>query len=385
MTIWLPVGLLAFLVAAFAAPTEAVASLVFYVGVLPAAAASWRILGAFGAAERLALALIAWSGMTLLWGEDDGNRSHRFLLGAACTWVFLACLRHVLTDFAWRRVLVNVLVWAATANAAGVLLFNAPALVDGQRILGWGMTRQPVLGGSVMAMACITALFRSGLMGARAGGAASPPPVSVAYLAAAAVMAGFVVAMQSRGALVGCAGALVVLAWHVRRWRGLMACVVAIKVLLISAPERLRRLVLGPLLDRGLSHRPEIWARSVELIREKPWFGHGLAANLPISPTGFPHSLYLSLLFYSGVVGLVLFLALAAAVALRLVRAEPGVERVWVAALLANALLAGLTDFGQITKGPGPLWFILWLPVVLALSLPGSPRAAASAPPAAAT
>jgi hypothetical protein len=39
-----------------------------------------------------------------------------------------------------------------------------------------------------------------------------------------------------------------------------------------------------------------------------------------------------------------------------------------LAALLIDALLAGLTDLGQITKGPGPMWIILWLPVMLAMT-----------------
>jgi O-antigen ligase len=209
--------------------------------------------------------------------------------------------------------------------------------------------------------------------------------MSAAFIAAALVMAVFIVAMQSRGALIGFAGAVLVLAWHVRRWRGLMGCVIAFKAFLVAAPTRLRDPVLGKLLDRGTSHRPEIWARSLQSIREKPWFGHGLAANLPISPTGFPHSLYLSLLFYSGIVGFAVFVALAAAIAVRLSRTRPGAERMWVMAMLMNALLAGLTDFGQITKGPDPLWFILWLPIVLALSLPLIPRAAGGDLPAAAS
>jgi O-antigen ligase len=384
----LPLGVLLFLASAFIAPTEAAFSLVFYICVVPPAAAAWRKLAIFGPAERLALALIIWSALTLLWGEDDGNRSARFLLGAACTWVFVRAMCHVLVDPAWRQLLITVLIWAATANAAGVLILKAPALLDGARILGWGVTRQPILGGSVMALACITALFRSRLAGLQDAGHtddACSYRASAAYLAAAGVMAVFAVAMQSRGALIGFAGAILVLAWHVRRWRGLMACVVALKAFIVAAPARLREPVLGRLLDRGTSHRPEIWARSWQLIREKPWFGHGLAANLPISPTGFPHSLYLSLLFYSGAVGFALFVAMMIAVAGRLLRARPGTERVWVTALLLNALLAGVTDFGQITKGPGPLWFILWLPVALALSLPLSQRAADAALPSAAS
>jgi hypothetical protein len=33
--------------------------------------------------------------------------------------------------------------------------------------------------------------------------------------------------------------------------------------------------------------------------------------------------------------------------------------------------VTGLTVLGQITKGPGPLWFIVWLPLGLLLTVEG--------------
>jgi hypothetical protein len=78
----------------------------------------------------------------------------------------------------------------------------------------------------------------------------------------------------------------------------------------------------------------------------------------------FPHDLYLSLLYYSGAIGLLLFLALAAVLAARLLRAWDA-DAPWLAALGIAVLLGGLTDLGQVTKGPGPMWLILWIPVGL--------------------
>ena len=120
------------------------------------------------------------------------------------------------------------------------------------------------------------------------------------------------------------------------------------------------------------------------MIRQRPIFGHGLAANLHLhvgdARTGdwitFPHDLYLSLLFYSGIVGFGLFAALAAVVSWRLARRLPAswtdIEWAWLAALWLFVLVAGLTDLGQITKGPGPMWFIVWLPLGLVLTWHGA-------------
>ena len=106
------------------------------------------------------------------------------------------------------------------------------------------------------------------------------------------------------------------------------------------------------------------------MVTAHPVVGNGLAANLDLPHMTFPHDLYLSVLFYSGVVGLALFVALAWVVTLRLWHGRVGrdADWLWMTALWLNALLCGLTDLGQITKGPGPIWLIFWLPAGLALS-----------------
>ena len=52
-------------------------------------------------------------------------------------------------------------------------------------------------------------------------------------------------------------------------------------------------------------------------------------------------------------------------------------------AIEEHDLLAALTDVGQVTKGPAPIWFIIWLPVGLVFTMgggwllkPGAPQAA---------
>ncbi len=361
----LPAAVLLFTAAAFALPGEAAYGMVFYLTVLPLAA--WRSRPrhlprtGIDAGLGLALALIAWSGLTLLWGEDTGHRRFGFALATLSTAAFVIALRDTFEAPSLRRRWAAVLVWAGTANAAWSLLVGLPGLIAGQRILGWGVTRQPILGGAVMSLACLTALAR----------AAEPGRTRRSrnlYLAACLVMAMFVLAMQSRGALLALTGGLVWLLaaspWRTRVGVALLAAICACLLL----PASLRRQAASLLLDRGSSHRFEIWRVTTRLILQKPAFGHGLAANVPPSPTGFPHSLVLSLLFYSGAVGLILFAALAWRALRRLAASSPTPERAWIAALCLSGTLAGLTDLGQITKGPGPLWFIVWAPLLLALT-----------------
>ena len=375
----LQLATLIFVASAFLLPGEAAYGLVFYLSVMPPLAVAWRSIARPAPGTALALALIAWSGLTLIWGEGNAHRIFEFALGAVATAAFFMALRITLADPRWRRRFATLLICAGAGNAAFSLLTSFQTLLSGERILGWGVTRQPILGGSVMAACYLTTLFR--LFEPAESGRKRH-----LYLGAAALMAVFILAMQSRGALLAATGAtLLFFGASSSRWRALAGVLALTAIWLLFAPINLRAHVTRLLLERGTSHRLEIWQTTWALIRQKPLFGHGLAANVPPSTTGFPHNLYLSLLFYSGAVGLLLFGGLATTVTLRLRRMAPGPERAWIAALWLNGLLAGITDLGQITKGPGPLWFILWLPIGLALAVPISPRATASVPRAPAT
>jgi O-antigen ligase len=382
-------ALLLFTAAAFALPGEAAYGLVFYVAVLPFVVWRRRRPAVPDLGQGLALSLIAWSGLTLVWGEDPGHRRLGFAVAALCTGAFVAALHETFADPQWRRRWADMLVWAGTANAAWSLLHGLPSLLAGARILGWGVTRQPILGGAVMSLAYLTAL-------ARATEAGCPARKRGMYFAVCLLTALFVLAMQSRGALLAATGGtFLLLAAGPWRWRAALSLIAASLIWLFLVPSTLRLHAERLLLERGTSHRFEIWRTTWGLIRQKPVFGHGLAANVPPSTTGFPHSLFLSLLFYGGAVGLLLFAALGTLAVRRLARAPDAAERAWIAALCAAGLLSGLTDLGQITKGPGPIWFIVWVPLLLAVTrsaaapglpvratLPQLPYAVKVAPPA---
>ncbi len=365
-------ALLLFTAAAFVLPGEAAYGLVFYIAVLPLTAWQCCTQAALRRAPGLALALIAWSGLTLLWSEDPGHRRFGFAVATLCTAAFVIALHAACTDPAWRRRWTGLLVWAGAGNAAWSLVIGLPSLLAGERIFGWGITKQPILGGAVMSLAYLTALS-----GAAAPGC--PTRRRRLMLAGAVVMALFILAMQSRGALLAATGGTALLLaaspWHRRAAIALLAVIAA---WFLVFPANLRAHLARLLLERGTSHRFEIWSVTWGLIQQQPIFGHGLAANVPFSRTGFPHSLVLSLLFYSGIIGLLLFLAVAGRAAICLAKAPHTQERIWVVAICASGLLAGLTDLGQITKGPGPIWFIIWVPLILALT----PPAAALALPA---
>ncbi len=369
LSAWLPAAFLLFVASAFVLPNGPSYALVFYLGVLPCLFAR---LGAgpaiaLGDPARLAaLALVAWSGLSLLWGHDDGHRVWRFAADTACTGAFLLAMLAVLDGPSLRAGLARVLVVAGSLNAVfsmAVFFITHPIF---PRLTGWGATTHPILGAAVMSVACLTAVARA-LADARAFDRAL-------HLAAALVMAAFILLTESRGPLLAAFAGVVFLCaaskWRLRAFAGLAAFVLTWFMLPHAARRQSEAVVL---VERGSSHRFEVWDYTLAQIRARPLFGHGLASNLHLSvgdgrrdAITFPHDLYLSLLYYSGAVGLAIFAAMAGLLTMRLVRRDA--DWSWVTALWLNVLVVGLTDIGQITKGPGPVWFIVWLPVGLLLT-----------------
>ncbi len=363
----LPLALLAFVASAFVLPSGPAYSLVFYALVLLPALAATADMGLLRQpGSVIGAALILWSGLTLIWGHDDGHRSMHFAIDSVMTMVFLAAMLGGLNTPEQRTRLATVLIWVGAGNALLSMVMGFAFPQPTERLHGWGATSHPILGASVMSVCYLTALNRA-LTQRRLWGA---------HLAAAIVMALFVLMTESRGPLVAVASATLFLClagpW---RWRALGSLAGAL-ALYLALPRAMRAHQAARLVERGSSHRFEIWRHTVDEIIQRPIMGHGLAANLDM-PGGitFPHDLYLSVLFYSGVIGFGLFVALAGWVTWLLWRNRfpAGGGRgdwLWLVALWINTLLCGLTDLGQITKGPGPLWFIFWLPVGLVLAAP---------------
>jgi len=369
---WLPPAVLLYVASAYVLPKGPGSSVIFYLAVVPCLLAclaawprrAWTELVRDPPAAA-ALALIVWSGLTLLWGANDKNRAWQFAADTVATLGFLLAMLLAWSDAAGRTRLARVLVAVGAANALFSIVQAFILQPHDPRLHGLGLTMHPILGALVMQTAYLTAVAR-GLTGT---GRRWP------NLAAATVMAIFILMTESRGPILAAAAATLFLCvsgpW---RWRalGALAAMVAVWYALPSAVHQHSTQVLE---RRGTSHRLEIWEYALQLIGNRPVVGHGLAANLHISVVNgkvtdditFPHDLYLSLLFYSGIVGFLIFVALVVMLVWRLFRGWDRTEAPWLAALGIGALLGGLTDLGQVTKGPGTLWLILWVPIGLTL------------------
>ncbi|MEZ5599141.1 MAG: O-antigen ligase family protein [Pseudomonadales bacterium] len=128
------------------------------------------------------------------------------------------------------------------------------------------------------------------------------------------------------------------------------------------------------LLPRGTSFRPEIWSLALDRIgTAHMWFGLGI-----LTPNDFligdmviqhPHNIYLSVLYQSGIVGLGLFLLVLWMTLRELLYAYDDADARLALALLGLALPAYLLDGHELLDKIGSTWFLIWLPVAIAVGL----------------
>lgn len=123
------------------------------------------------------------------------------------------------------------------------------------------------------------------------------------------------------------------------------------------------------------STRLIIWQHAFIRILDAPWLGHGLRAAFSVEgiPGAVnPHNLFLSTLYYYGIVGLGLLLVplLSAFVISWQQRRSPYHQLCLM--LLVHAVAATFTNYGQVVQSPSPLWTIYWLPIAMALARPSA-------------
>lgn len=128
------------------------------------------------------------------------------------------------------------------------------------------------------------------------------------------------------------------------------------------------------LLPRGTSFRPEIWDQAMARILD----GHllfGLGINTPndfdleVAHVLHPHNLYLSVLYQGGLVGLLLFLGVLWKTIIELLRHYDDPDAKLALGILAAGLPAYLLDGHELLDKIGSTWFLIWLPVAIAVGL----------------
>jgi O-antigen ligase len=133
------------------------------------------------------------------------------------------------------------------------------------------------------------------------------------------------------------------------------------------------------LLPRGSSFRLDIWSATWQNIISANGLltGRGILTNDDIVLgeliLSHPHNLYLALVHQGGVVGLVLYLGvLVSAAHTLLINFEHSDAKLGIA-ILAIAVLAHTLDGHELVDKVSDSWFLVWMPVGLAVGLSWKP------------
>lgn len=350
-------------------------AMVYYAGFLPAFfALLWSRRGTDAVRDPgvvLNLAMMAWFGLTLVWGLDQTPArvaKYAFSIPVNFSIVVAGLVFFSTAEEKYLTGIYRVIPVMAAVNALIAIAMNLPHGFD-VRLEGWAETRHPILGADVISVALVFCL--------RGWHAEARWPWRATCVAAGLLCVVFVLLTGSRGPFLAMAAAVVCYLIQVRP--RMVVSLAAIAGLLAAAavlfmPELVSFVTANVNRD---TYRLAIWQETLALVRLRPFIGYG-AANVHefVNPwITFPHSIYMSSLYYAGAIGLGLVLALLGYCGWRAWKIDDRAVRAFASALMVVPVVGGLTDVGQFIKSPSEVWYILWLPIVAVLGLSRRTRA----------
>jgi O-antigen ligase len=318
---------------------------------------------------------------TLFWADNcDLSDISRYGRRVLYVLIFLGVTIHLIQTYPnfLHRLLVT-LCWTTAIFAIGYIVFYyTQHPFPNTRLSGFGQLKNPIMASSVYGIVAIvcTYLFQQ----------QRTVKMKLLYLGMLLVFLLYMLLAQSRGPLLACG--VTILAWsliggffykegdHGYRNNFFLLLIIsaAIAAMFILFPDFFKALIF-----RGTSYRPEIWGQSLLQTKDAPFFGHGLTVDtLLIMSDGTKmlhhHSVYMTTLFYGGIVGLLLLSALAgSAIWQGLTRIEK-LQKFLLTCMLLYGIICMVTDGNTLIRHPKPIWLFFWFPIALvaASELPGN-------------
>jgi len=316
--------------------------------------------------QPLFLAFVAFSAymmLTLLWSKTDDNAGpllkRPLYIGLLLLAAGLMAMHSSARFITATRLSAMIAVLGALALLGHFFMVELPEGTT--RLSGMGALYNPLLTSHVLgafAAYWMATVFRSSRRGI------ALPLVCLAILVLT------ILATGSRTPLVGL---LLCFAWLVvggHPKRGLVGV-----ALILVAGVALALLYPEAVLQRGLSYRPEIWAKVLGMVAEQPWFGYGYGTEIRLTIPSInlllsdPHNIELGVLYEGGIVGLMFWAALYAIALIFCWRLRNDPHVSIAGTWLVFGLGAGLTEGGAFFSRPKEHWLLIWLPMAFVYAL----------------
>ena len=337
-------------------------------GTIPLIALQFRTLQIDWTLAGLIALFLGYMTLSVLWSSNNEPVVKTFS-EALLVLTFCLAVPVSIGRFHWfLNALVVLVILSAVVNS-GYSIYLHYALPDYQplpepRLYALGRLSNPVIGGLSYGFATVLAAYMFLNETRRLA--------STGYLAAIVLFIVAIVLTGSRGVYLAMAAAMSIgMLLHYQGNRKLQVTGVAGTLLALSAAAYF---FLGPaaLFSRALSFRPEIWSEFISrTITSNVWIGTGMTTDsefqLPELLIQHPHSVFIATFYYGGLIGLALHLGLI----LRAIQSLAGMGqnnvRLLGSMLLAFGLTATLLDGNELIEKVNYLWFLVWLPVGLAM------------------
>lgn len=319
---------------------------------------------------------------TLFWADNcDLSDISRYGRRVLYVLIFLGVTIHLIQTYPnfLHRLLVT-LCWTAAIFAIGYIVFYyRQHPFPNARLSGFGQLENPIMASSVYGIVAIVCIYLFQQQ--------RTVKMKLLYLGMLLVFLLYMLLAQSRGPLLACG--VTILVWsliggfsykerdhgHLNNFLLLLLIIsAAIAAMFILYPDFFKAHIF-----RGTSYRPEIWGQSLLQTKNAPFLGHGLTADtLLIMSDGTKilhhHSVYMTTLFYGGIVGLLLLIVLAgSAIWQGLTRIEK-LQKFLLTCMLLYGIICMVTDGNTLIRHPKPIWLFFWFPIslVAASELPGN-------------
>jgi hypothetical protein len=338
-------------------------------GTIPLIALQFRTLPIDWTLAGLIALFLGYMTLSVLWSSNNEPVVKTFS-EALLVLTFCLAVPVSIERFHWfLNALVVLVILSAVVNS-GYSIYLHYALPDYQplpepRLYALGRLSNPVIGALSYGFAVVLAAYMFLNETRRLA--------SAGYLAAMVLFIVAIVLTGSRGVYLAMAAAMSIgMLLHYQGNTKLQVTGVAGTLLALSAAAYF---FLGPeaLFSRALSFRPEIWSEFISrTITSNVWIGTGMTTDsefqLPELLIQHPHSVFIATFYYGGLIGLALYLGLVLRAISSLGAMRQNNVRLLGCMLLAFGLTGTLLDGNELIEKVNYLWFLVWLPVGLALA-----------------
>ena len=324
---------------------------------------------------KLCALFLVYMWITLFWAKDfeikdilTYARRVLYMLGFIASTIYLV---HAYPDFL--KKLLTMLCWiSAFVSVAYSIYFYLylPNPFPQARLAGYGLLYNPIRTSSIYGISflgCLYLLYRQSVV-----------KYQLLYVGLLVPLFSYMLLSQSRGPIFAIVFTLFIWLAIITFRSGfrksifskfgiLMIFVFAITIsIFLVSPEFFRLFFI----ERGLSYRLEIWENFFEIIKLKPFFGHGLNADTTtIMSDGqsflHPHSVYVATAYYGGITALFIQLFLTGYAIYKSLNIENRSEQFFISTSIFFGALCIITDGNILIQHPKPFWIFFWFPIAL--------------------